>query len=203
MADIREDILLALRELNSTEFIAEFLFDRIPHIFAGNRAAFVDWKTRLASGLEVDPACITLIGSSAIGISLNPAKGFRAFGENSDVDVAIVSSYHFNVSWRFLRSNGHRRTHVDHRTRTAWDEHAKRFIYWGTIATDRLLGILPFGEPWLKTLNEMARQAPTVGRDINLRIYTDHESLRAYQIQSAARAREELLVGGSTNATIP
>jgi hypothetical protein len=203
MVDLRADILSALRELNSTEFVAEFLFDCIPHIFSGNRAGFIEWKGQLASGLEVDPACVTLIGSSAIGISLNPEKGFKAFGEKSDVDVAIVSNYHFSVAWRFLRTNGHRRTHVDHRTRMAWDEHAKRFVYWGTIATDRLLGILPFGTPWLKTLAEMARKAPTIGRDINLRIYADYESLRAYQLQSVVRARQELLGGEQTNATIP
>jgi len=194
--------LAALREMELSDFIAQFCFDRVPHIFASDRKAFLEWRHCLASRVEVDPACLIFVGSSAIGVSLNPSKGFKPFDNSSDVDVAVVSYYHFTVSWRFLRSNGHRRTRVDARTRIAWDEHVTRFIYWGTIATDRLLGILPFGKQWLNALSTMSRQAPTVGRDINLRIYSDYESLRAYQVQSALRARQELLSGGETNATI-
>jgi len=200
--DTREIVLAALRETEVFDFIAQFCFDCIPHVFAGDRKAFLDWKHLLSKLLEVDPACLVFVGSSAIGVSLNPSKGFRLFDSSADIDVAVVSHYHFTVSWRFLRSNGHRRMHVDARTRTAWDEHVSRFIYWGTVATDRLLGILPFGKQWLDALGTMSRQAPTVGRDINLRIYSDYESLRAYQVQAALRARQELLAGGETNAAI-
>jgi hypothetical protein len=200
--NLQRKFLDALREMEVKDFIAQFYFDRIPFIFAGNRRAFIDWKYNLAKGIEVDPSCLSLVGSSAIGISLNPSKGFKVFDESSDVDVAVVSNYHFTVSWRYLRTNGHRRTRIDSRTRTAWDEHVTRFIYWGTIATDRLLGILPFGKQWLDALTTMGLLAPTVGRDINLRIYSDYESLRAYQVQSVFRAREELITGGSTDATI-
>ena len=181
--------------MSPTEFIAEYLFDRTPQIFVEDRKAYVEWKYKLGGLIEVDPACITFVGSSAIGISLNSSKGFKAFDGNSDVDVAVISHYHFTVAWRFLRSNGHRRTRVDARTRTAWDEHVTRFIYWGTIATDRLLGILPFGKQWLRAIGAMTGCVPTLGREINLRIYTDHESLRAYQILSALRAREGMLSG--------
>jgi hypothetical protein len=194
--NVRDTILGALREREVRDFIAEFCFDRIPYIFSDDRRAFLEWKHSLAKGIDVDPACLNFVGSSAIGVSLNPSKGFKVFDEFSDVDVAVVSNYHFTVAWRFLRANSHRRTRVDHRTRTAWDEHVTRFIYWGTIATDRLLGILPFGLQWLNALTAMGRLAPTVGRDINLRIYSDYESLRAYQVQSALRAREELITGG-------
>jgi len=185
-----------LRELSPREFVSEYLFDRVPHLFSGDRKLYVEWKTKLANAIEVDPACIILVGSSAVGISLNPAKHFKRFDETSDIDVAVVSNYHFTVAWRFLRTQGHRRTHVDAKTRIAWDEHVRRFIYWGTIATDKLLGILPFGPQWLSAVTEMTRVTPTVGRDIKLRIYSDYESLRTYQVLSAQNAREDILVQG-------
>lgn len=200
---VREEILTALRSLSAAEFVSEYLFDRIPYLFANDRTGFVKWRTELAKDIEVDPACVSFVGSSAVGISLNPNKGFKAFDEKSDVDVAVISAFHFTVAWRFLRTHGHRRTHVDVRTRNAWNEHSTRFIYWGTIATDRLLGVLPFGLSWLSALNRMSRIAPTVGRDINLRIYTDHESLRTYQVQSVERAREDVMTDGATNAPLP
>jgi len=93
--------------------------------------------------------------------------------------------------------------HVDAKTRNARNEHSTRFIYWGTIATDRLLGVLPFGSLWLPALSKMSRIAPTVGKNINLRIYADYDSLRTYQIRSVQQAREDVLTEGATNASIP
>ena len=201
--DIRREVISAITALSAAEFISQYLFDRVPHIFANDRKSFVSWKGDLAEAIGVDPACITLVGSSAVGMSLNPLKGFRPFDSGSDVDVGVISHYHFTVAWRFLRTQGYRRTHVDAKTRSAWDEHVKRYIYWGTIATDRLLGILPFGKHWLDALTTMARVSPTVGRDVNLRIYSDYESLRAYQVLAAQRARVELLTKGGADASIP
>lgn len=193
----------AIEALSAADFISQYLFDRVPHVFGDERKSFLSWKGALAKAIEVDPACIILVGSSAVGISLNPSKGFRPFDSGSDVDVGVVSHYHFTVAWRFLRTQGHRRTHVDAKTRAAWDEHVTRYIYWGTIATDRLLGILPFGKQWLGALTTMAQISPTVARDINLRIYSDYESLRTYQILSAQRARDDILTKGGTDASIP
>lgn len=200
--DTRQEIVSALRGLPARDFISTYLFDRIPHLFSDNRRSYILWKATLARAIDVDPACVTLVGTSAMGISLNPGKAFKSFDEKSDIDVAVVSNYHFTVAWRFLRTQGHLRTHVDAKTRTAWDEHVNRFIYWGTIATDKLLGILPFGPSWLAAVTRMALMDPTVGRDIKLRVYSDYESLRTYQVLSAQRAREEILSGGEPNAPV-
>ena len=200
---IRDDVLAALRAESTDKFVRDSLFDRVPHVFNGDRKAFLQWKHLLARALEVDPACLMFVGSSALGISLNPNKGFKSFDDESDIDVGVISHYHFTVSWRYLRTQGHRRLHLDQKTISAWNEHVTRLIYWGTIATDKLLGILPFGAQWLKALSYMATIPPTVGREVNLRIYSDYESLRAYQELSAKKARDEILSLEVANAEIP
>lgn len=189
----REALLESLRTETPTAFVDNHLFDRIPAIFGEDRAQFINWKRILAKKIEVDPACITIVGSAATGTSLNPSKNFKAFDDNSDVDVAVVSPFHFTVGWRYLRMNGARRLRVDARTRIAWDEHVSRYIYWGTIATDRLLGVLPFGLQWLQATSDIAQIAPTLGRSVNLRIYADYDSLRAYQIQGVRALRDSHL----------
>jgi len=78
------------------------------------------------------------------------------------------------------------------RTLNAWDEHVRKYIYWGTIATDKLLGILPFGLDWIKSTSVMGQEDPTKGRDVNLRIYADYEALRSYQMISVKNVRETL-----------
>lgn len=199
---IRDDMLAALVKLPAEDFLATHMFDRVPHVFDGKRDIFIYWKKALSHAIDVDPACIAIVGSSALGVSLNPAKGFKNFDDKSDVDVGIISHYHFTVAWRYLRTQGHRRMAVDQKTRAAWNEHVTRLIYWGTIATDRLLGILPFGKQWLDALALMGQTEPTVGRDINLRIYSDYEALRAYQTMSVQHARQESLMKGESYAEV-
>jgi predicted nucleotidyltransferase len=189
----RDEFIAALRTKTPAHFVDDHLFDRVPAVFDADRAAFVSWKRALAERIEVDPACIAVVGSAATGTSLNPYKNFKPFDHESDIDVAVISSYHFNVAWRYLRMNGARRLTVDPRTRIAWDEHVKKYIYWGTIATDRLLGVLPFGLEWLRATAAISQLSPTIGRDINLRIYADYDSLRNYQVTSARSARDALL----------
>lgn len=121
---------------------------------------------------------------------MNPRKNFKAFDAESDVDVAVISAHHFAVAWRYLRTNGNRRYSIDTKTRNAWDEHVSKYIFYGTIATDRLLGILPFGLEWIEATTEMASVDPTLNRSINLRIYNDHDALRAYQVQSVRTLRD-------------
>ena len=187
----RDDLIQQLRAISPTEFVENHIFDRVPAIFLGDRALFVNWKRMLAKSLEVDPACITVVGSAATGASLNPSKNFKVFDEGSDVDVAVISYHHFTLAWRYLRMNAARRLSVDNRTRNAWDEHVHRYIYWGTIATDRLLGVLPFGLAWLKARAAIAEAPPTVGRSVNLRIYADYDSLRAYHVHGIRSLREQ------------
>jgi hypothetical protein len=173
-------------------FVEHALFDRVPHIFDGDRTQYVSWKRALAKELDVDAACLTIVGTAALGWSLNPTKNLKAFDAESDVDVAVISPYHFLTAWRYLRSRASRKLSIDRKTRIAWDLHATRYVYWGTIATDRLLGILPFGQPWLKAASAMASVIPTLNRDIKFRIYNDFESLRSYQTVSVKKARQNL-----------
>lgn len=188
----RDTLIQSLQTLSVATFLEEHMFDCVPHVFAAQRTAYIAWKRELGSAIDVDPACLTVVGSAAVGCSLNPVKNLKPFDSGSDIDVAVVSNYHFNIAWRYLRMNSSRRLKVDMRTRIAWDEHVKKYIYWGTIATDKLLGVLPFGLEWLKATGGMSLMDPTQGRNVNLRIYADYEALRAYQLISIKNVRDSL-----------
>ncbi|HEX5688265.1 MAG TPA: hypothetical protein VFY73_29955 [Ideonella sp.] len=187
----REEFVAALQTQTPSRFVEDQLFDRIPHAFGEDRMGFSKWKRELGSRIDVDPACITIVGSAATGFSLNPNKNFKAFDEKSDLDVAVISPHHFSEGWRYLRMNGTRRLRLDPATRIAWDEHVNRYIYWGTLATDRLLGVLPFGAKWLEAFSYMTGLAPSAGRPVNLRIYVDYDAMRSYQVQSTKSLRNQ------------
>lgn len=185
---IRKD----LSDLEPGTFASKYIFESVPHMFAEDMDTYIAWKAALGEQIEVDPRAIAITGSAGVGISLNPAKGLKGFGPESDVDVAVVSAHHFDVAWRFLRSMPtSARLSLTRRQRESKKDHEKRLIYWGTIAGDRLLEILPFAQPWVEALSHMSGLDPTAGREINARIYRDFESLRAYQLRSVEQARTQ------------
>ena len=188
--DLQNDLLTSPIDLCVTKWVLE----TSPFAFAGvSREEFWNWKSALAAKIDVDAKNILITGSGAVGVSLNPFKGMKNYDSLSDIDVAVISTYHFDVAWRALRNIGTRRFSLPQSQQRAIDEHVKRYIYWGTIATDRILPLLPFGKEWVIALNEMAQIEPTIDRTIKVRIYRDFASLRAYLVTGLKELRNQLL----------
>jgi hypothetical protein len=173
-------------------FVSRYVFEPVPFVFRGDLNAWVDWKHKLAIALEVDPRDIVLTGSAAVGWSLNPDKGFRAFDDGSDIDCGIISAYHFDVAWRLFRRQRVAWLTLPPTQRDAIKSHRKNYIFSGTIATDWVLALLPFGGQWQNGLDIMSRTTPTDGRDVKLRIYKDFDSLRFYHTRNIENLRRDL-----------
>jgi len=189
---MREEIISELRTTEPAAFVSSHIFDRTPHVFGDDKSRHMVWRGQLASSLGVDPVEVTIVGSAAVGVSLSPHKNFKIFDQDSDIDVAIVSPFHFQTAWRFFRRNSSLRAKLSGVERNAWDEHRTRLIYWGTIATDKLLSRLPFGLEWRSALDKLESVIEN-DHAINIRIYNDYDSLRQYQIQSVRLRRDDLL----------
>jgi hypothetical protein len=80
--------------------------------------------------------------------------------------------------------------------------HQKTYVFAGTIATDSILALLPFGSEWQSVLDAMARRPPTTDRDIRLRIYRDYDSLRHYQASGIERLRNDLAAADAADTEI-
>jgi hypothetical protein len=64
-ADLTE-FKTVLESSNPEAFVEHALFDRVPYIFDGDRAQYVLWKRELAKELEVDAACLTIVGTRSL-----------------------------------------------------------------------------------------------------------------------------------------
>lgn len=166
-----------------------WIIDRIPLIFDESREGYAEWRRTFARGLGVDASSLVITGSSSFGVSLNPHKNYKFFDERSDIDVAVVSEYHFTSAWRALRNLGSEIHSLPTPAKKSVEEHVKRYIYWGTIATDRILHILPFAKEWRAAIETMQNTPPTRGRIVKARIYRDFDSLRAYQVENLKNLR--------------
>ncbi len=181
---------------------SSWIIERVPYIFSENRELYLRWKHELSKKINVDSAAILLTGSSAVGISLNPNKNYSPFSDASDIDIAIISDYYFSLAWYFLRNLGASRYSYSQTIKQSIDDHVKRYIYWGTIATDKIISILPFGKAWTIAINEMKKITPTIDKDIKLRIYKDFECLRYYQSSCLKKLRNTLLDEEATNVQV-
>jgi hypothetical protein len=187
--------LLALRP---ERFVTKWFAERIPAIFGTDQAKHISWKQDLADQIGVSIFDLALVGSAAVGLSLSPAKNFSLFAADSDVDVAVVSSYYFDLAWRWLRRLGAERYRLP-RTAQNWvKEHESRLVYWGTIATDQLLPHMPFGPEWMPRLAALSSKDPVGGREVNVRLYRDFEALESYLSHGVRRLRSRLEEGDRT-----
>jgi len=172
---------------------SKWIIEGIPYIFNDDLDSYIKWKQLLSRLIGVDGKAIVFTGSSSVGFSLNPEKDFRPFDAQSDIDVAIISSIHFDIAWHFLRNIGPKYHRISTRERIAVDDHRSRLIYFGTIATDKIVQLLPFGKDWVNAMNEMTRIDPTKNREINFRIYKDFEALKSYQLIGVNKVKDILL----------
>jgi hypothetical protein len=88
-------------------------------------------------------------------------------------------------------------------SRRAIERHRKNYVFSGTIASDSILALLPFGSIWQNALDEMSKVPPTVGKTVKLRIYKDYDALRHYQANGIERLRSELGEIDLAEAEIP
>jgi hypothetical protein len=190
-AEIRED----LTKLAPDVFASKWIMDRVPHIFDGDAESFRMWKHSLCKQLKVDAACLLVVGSAAVGVSLSPYKKLKAFEDTSDVDLAVISTYYFDIVWRWLRSLGADRYALPPDVQHSIDEHRVRLVYWGIVATDKLLAYTPLGPEWLPALATVTKEGQTAGRDVKIRLYRDFEALRAYQVNAIRELNRKLAEG--------
>mgnify|MGYP001203901288 CR=1 FL=1 len=189
----------ALVARDPSDFVSHFIFEPVPFLFNADFSSWLNWKRTLGDGIEIDPRDIVLTGSASIGYSLNPNKALRPFTNSSDIDCGVISSYHFDVAWRHLRRLRPSWLSLPSSSRRAIERHRTNYIFSGTIATESILGILPFGTTWQRALDKMSGVPPTQGREVRLRIYKDYESLRAYQAHNIKKLRDDLLATPSSD----
>lgn len=173
-------------------FAMRRIFDIIPFIFADSRTCS-ECKIKIAQLLRVDACSVFVIGSGCTGISLNPNKGYKAFDDRSDIDIAVVSGYHFELGWRALRELGAERYRLEPAAQASLNEHRESLLYWGTIATEKILEVLPFGKEWIKAAIELGKTPPMEGREIKFRLYRDSYSLVSYHLNNLRNLQRELL----------
>ena len=171
--------------------VSKWIVERLPVIFNGDEVLYLHTKLKIAELLDVDSCSVVFVGSSCTGFSLNPRKNCKKFDDKSDIDIAIISHYHFTEAWHWLRSQNIALLRGD--VKKGYQKHRSFYIFDGTIATDQILSFLPFGHIWQEATKELEKMTIFKNREIHFRLYQDHKSLIDYHINNINKNLPELL----------
>lgn len=179
------------RELLSAEdppcWIDRHFLRQDPFAFGRSALSFHDAACDLSARLDVERNGIFCIGSGAIGLSINPEKisggHLKSFDSGSDLDIAVVSSRHFELAWRdlLLATQPHlKEVPANVEEHLSWQ---RKRLFDGAILGNKLLGSFSFGTRWLGAIDSFSgRLAEALDRNVNAEfwIYRDYWSLRNY-----------------------
>lgn len=129
---------------------------------------------------------VFLVGSAKLGFSIAPHKRFRPFGDESDLDLAIVSPELFHRVWHevdeYRSINGN------------WTE-SRRFSDYlsrGWLRPDKLpaSSAFPFANDWWEFFRSVQNRRIGGGVKVNAGIYHDTEFLVRYQQRAVSACRD-------------
>ena len=198
--EMRSNLVADLRSQQPEFFAARRIFDIVPAIFNAP-VPCTEWKVKVANLLNVDPCSIYVIGTACTVVSLNPHKNFKVFdeGRQSDIDIAVISGFHFEMAWRALRNIGAGKYKLDTAGQAAIQEHRDSHVYWGMFATDKILNALPFGKEWIAASLQISKEDPMRGREVKFRFYRDTFSFVGYHVNNLRQMRQRLLAERPSN----
>lgn len=120
---------------------------------------------------------VILVGSGRLGFSLKPNKRFVPFGDDSDIDLAIVSTSLFEKIWN--------EAYLYKKSSADWPQANKFFKYLseGWIRPDKLppSEYFRFSGKWWDFFNELTKNNKYGPYKIRAGLYHSHFFLKEYQ----------------------
>ena len=163
------------------------------HIIAGECAiiadsAYFQLRSAVADKYEIHPNEVLIVGSSKLGFSIAPRKMYRHFGDTSDVDVVIVSSYLFDKVWKEVHHYWDQGSY--------WPRHHDfvKYLFQGWIRPDKLppANSFPLSNDWWKFFNALSSEDRYSLYKIAGALYRDWDFLEAYQLRGVSACLEQL-----------
>lgn len=144
------------------------------------------FKKYIAQKLNVHYNNISIAGSAKLGYSLNPAKNFKAFDENSDVDIIIVSEKLFSEFWQeYINDSYNPTTKVDN------VKYVSYCVFRKFLTLDYFRQNAYY-ERWKKLTNGFEKDIQLMFRienEIHYRIFESWDSVKAYYTSSIEKIK--------------
>jgi hypothetical protein len=186
-----DELKTLITETDSKTFCRDHLFSSDCWAFEDDssvswRGSYAQFRRTIAKILDINPNNVSIVGSAKFGLSLSPVPAktllpFRAVsdGNESDVDIAIVSPTLFEKTWTSLRLayyNGYTDVRKLHGRELFF-----KFVSLKSTdeyATEYLSNLQKLVESMKAELNKIHR----ISNPIKYRIYESYEEVENYHI---------------------
>ena len=192
---IRKDV----GTLSEKEFLIKYLlrsdnwyFSEYQHKSEADSIAQMDaLKEIMNKNIGVAFHNVLMVGSGKIGCSLSPSKDFKKFDEgdeDSDIDIAIISSKLFDHLWNKIRAEYSIKYLCHYNQITS-------SIFRGFINEHNFKNIDEIRPDWNNQIDEVNKSLQkhlSIYHSINYRIYRSWEDLEAYHILGIRKLKEKI-----------
>jgi hypothetical protein len=140
----------------------------------------------IATNFEIEYNDVVVVGSARLGFSIKPSRRFESFGEESDVDVAVVSTHLFERVWKEV--------YAYDKSGAYWPEKSsfRKYLSRGWIRPDFLPpeDTFEFSKGWWPFFNEL--DITGCPYKITCGVYHSQFFLREYQKICIEQCKDEL-----------
>ena len=156
--------------------------------FVLGQGDYFELKSEVSDRFRVHPSEVVVVGSGKLGFSIAPSKRYRIFGDESDIDLAIVSTTLFEQIW----------TDVFEYTNEgeSWQDEKefKDYLFRGWVRPDKLppANKFAFCREWWDYFRGLERQGRYGDYKIRAGIYKSWRFLESYQTSAVRGCREEI-----------
>ncbi len=190
-----------LRGGSLLELARNFVFGGLPYVFRDAPEQHDLLKEHLSASLGVDRSDLVVVGSAKIGFSLGPDTFPRAFGDWSDIDVAVVSPTLFDRIWMaILRWHYPRRVLGLTGPDQPWGAARRKELYWGWMTPDdlrfeglsysrALTPLRDLSTTWFNGFQSLSRYPQFADRTVTGRLYRTWNHAFLYHVDGLRQIR--------------
>jgi hypothetical protein len=165
---------LEIVKINSPEFVVQrYILDEPPFAFRENMEQYYELRKLVCEKFGIHYMDFSIIGSAKLGFSLNPDKIGKAFSEDSDIDIAIISNQLFDKVWTDLieyRNSNTIDIRLDPETKRRFDR-LQWTMFFGHIRPDQMPKEFDFCRDWWKFFENISRNGKFGYRKTRGRLY--------------------------------
>ena len=150
---------------------------------------YFELQVAVAERFEIHPSEVTIVGSGQLGFSIAPQKRFRHFGNNSDIDLAIVSPPLFERVWKLANEYW--------RANRWWPEigEFRKYLFRGWIRPDKMppKNSFEFCAAWWEFFRSLTASGDYGPFKINAGLYSHWYFFEAYHVDNVTACAAELV----------
>ncbi|EJG0735695.1 hypothetical protein C4G28_RS22975 [Vibrio parahaemolyticus] len=151
-------------------------------------ADYDEFKLYMSHKLGLHVNNIAIVGSAKMGFSLSPSKDYRAFNDDSDIDLVVVSASTYKASWEAyldLHHRGYLPTYAP----------VAKNIFKGFVSLKEIDSRADFFDEWTRKVEPLKKDFQTffgIPHEINYRVYDSWESVERYHLSGLKELKEKL-----------